>query len=606
MAYLPIDEYGVIGDLNTVALVARNGSIDFMCFPDFDSPSVFARLLDDQKGGYFQIEPVSADRRENQIYLSDTNVLFTRFLFQDGVAELSDFMPVEEDRVVPNVVRRVKVIRGEIQFRLVCQPAFDYGRADHSLELEDGQAIFSSRGQDGLVLRLRSDVPLRVEEGAVEARFTLKQGQSAAFILEEVLPDYTSPCEVPDYVSKSFKNTVNFWHDWIDGSEYDGRWQNMVNRSALTLKLLTSQVHGSMVAAPTFGLPEVVGGERNWDYRYSWVRDSAFMVYAFIRLGFTAEAEAYLDWIRECSAEQMEDGSMALMYAMDGGEVMEEQSLDHLEGYRGSSPVRIGNQAHEQLQLDIYGELMDAVYLIDKYSAPISYEMWQHLHKIVDYVSQHWDQPDEGIWEVRGGRRHFLFSRLMCWVAVDRALRLADKRSLPAPVDEWRDLRDAIYADIHQNFWDEEIGAFVQYKNSQFLDASSLLMPLVRFISPKDPRWISHLQAVEEELVYDSLVYRYSPQAAPDGLQGEEGTFSICTFWYVECLSRAGQLDKARFYFEKMLGYANHLGLYAEELSPRAEHLGNFPQAFTHLALISAAYDLNRRLSEYELPPFFA
>ncbi len=597
MAYLPINEYGVIGDLNTVALVGTNGSIDFMCFPNFDSPSVFARLLDDEKGGYFQIEPVSDDRRMNQIYLSDTNVLFTRFLFPDGVAELSDFMPVEKDRVVPNVVRRVKAIRGDIQFRMVCQPAFDYGRADHTVVLEDDQAVFTSQGEEGLVLRLRSDVPLEVKKGAVEAHFSLKQGQSAAFILEKVLPDYTSPCGLPDYVSESFKNTVNFWHDWIEGAEYDGRWQNMVNRSALTLKLLTSQLHGSMVAAPTFGLPEVVGGERNWDYRFSWVRDSAFMVYAFIRLGFTAEAEAYLDWIRQCSTEQMEDGSLALMYAVDGGEVMEEQILDHLEGYRGSSPVRIGNQAHEQLQLDIYGELIDAVYLIDKYGAPISYDMWQHLTRIVEYVSQNWDQPDEGIWEVRGGRRHFLFSRLMCWVAVDRALRLAGKRSLPAPVHAWRELRDAIHDDIHQNFWDDGKGAFVQYKGSQVLDASSLLMPLVRFISPNDPRWMSHLEAVEEELVYDSLVYRYSPQAAPDGLQGEEGTFSICTFWYVECLSRAGQLNKARFYFEKMLGYANHLGLYAEELSPQAEHLGNFPQAFTHLALISAAYDLNRRLS---------
>jgi len=606
MAYLPIDEYGVIGDLNTVALVGKNGSIDFMCFPEFDSPSVFARLLDDEKGGYFQIAPVSEDRRLDQIYLSDTNVLFTRFLFQDGVAELSDFMPVEEDRVVPNVVRRVKAIRGDIHFRMVCQPAFDYGRANHTVALEEDEAIFTSQGQDALVLRLRSDVPLQVSDGAVEARFTLKQGQSAAFILEEVLPDQPSPCDVPGYVSKSFKDTVNFWHDWIEEAEYDGRWQNMVNRSALTLKMLTSQVYGSMVAAPTFGLPEVVGGERNWDYRFSWVRDSAFMVYAFIRLGFTAEAKAYLDWIRECSTEQMEDGSMALMYAMDGGEVMEEQILDHLQGYRGSSPVRIGNQAHEQLQLDIYGELMDSVYLIDKYGAPISYEMWQHLNRIVEYVKQNWDQPDEGIWEVRGGRQHFMFSRLMCWVAVDRALRLAEKRSYPAPVQSWRELRDTIYNDIHENFWDDELGAFVQCRGSQVLDASSLLMPLVRFISPKDPRWTSHMEALEDELVYDSLVYRYSPQAAPDGLQGEEGTFSICTFWYVECLSRAGQLNKARFYFEKMLGYANHLGLYAEELSPKAEHLGNFPQAFTHLALISAAYDLNRRLSEYKLPPFFA
>lgn len=598
MTYQPIEDYGVIGDLNTVALVGKDGSIDFMCFPDFDSPSIFARILDHEQGGYFKIAPVSQDRRHNQLYLSDTNVLFTRFLFDDGVAELSDFMPVEEGRVVPNLVRRVKAVRGTIKFRMVCQPAFDYATAGPKITRQGGSLLFQSQNQDGLVLRLRSDVPVRIEEGAVVAEFPLQQGESAAFILEQVVPGEESPCDVPGYVSQSFKETVNFWHNWIDGSEYGGRWREIVNRSALTLKLLTSQKFGSMVAAPTFGLPEVIGGERNWDYRYSWIRDSAFMAYALIRLGFTSEAEAFLDWIKHCIAELNQDGSLEILYRLDGKKAMEERTLDHLEGYRGSSPVRVGNQAHQQLQLDIYGELMDAIYLIDKYSQPISHRMWQRIVRMVTYVSQNWQRPDEGIWEIRGDRHHFLYSRLMCWVAVDRALRLAGKRSFPAPVAEWREVRDAIYKDIHQDFWDEDLGAFVQHKGGKALDASSLLMPLVRFISPTDKRWLSHLEAIEEELVYDSLVYRYSPQAAPDGLTGKEGTFSICTFWYVECLSRAGELQKARFYFEKMLGYANHLGLYAEELSPQAEHLGNFPQAFTHLALISAAYDLDRRLSE--------
>jgi GH15 family glucan-1,4-alpha-glucosidase len=371
-----------------------------------------------------------------------------------------------------------------------------------------------------------------------------------------------------------------------------------MNRSALILKLLTSQKYGSMVASPTFSLPEVIGGERNWDYRYNWIRDSAFMVYALIRLGFTSEANDYLDWVCRYVEELNPDGSMQIMYKLDGGMVMEERVLDHLEGYRGSSPVRVGNQAFQQLQLDIYGELLDAVYLVNKYGNPISQGLWDRVKKMVSFVIDHWDLPDEGIWETRGGKRHFLFSRLMCWVAVDRALRLAEKRSFPAPDQKWRNVRDQIYQDIYENFWDEERGAFLQSKEGSALDASSLLMPLVRFISPTDPQWLSHLEAIEEELVYDSLVYRYSSEVSPDGLEGKEGTFSICTFWYVECLSRAGQLQKARFYFEKMLGYANHLGLYAEELSPQAQNLGNFPQAFTHLALISAAYDLNRRLNK--------
>ena len=600
MTYRPIADYGVIGDLNTVALISREGSIDFMCFPDFDSPSIFASLLDDQRGGHFTLQPLNEPAKYKQLYIADTNVLLTRFLMDQGVAELSDYMPVEEGQVIPNLVRRVKAIRSAIEFRLDCFPAFDYARAEHVVEREqDNELIFTSLGDDGLVLRLRSDVPVETQEGGAVAQFTLQPGESAAFILEQVLPDQVSPCGVPNYVSETFKKTVNFWHEWIEKSHYTGRWREAVNRSALTLKLITSSVHGSTVAAPTFGLPEVIGGERNWDYRYTWIRDSAFIMYSLLKMGFSSEARQFSNWIKERTNDLNEDGSLQVIYALDGSRDLGEKVLDHLEGYRESRPVRIGNGACDQMQLDIYGELMDALYLMDLYDHQISHDLWINLVKIVNYVIGNWEQPDEGIWEVRSERQHFLFSRLMCWVAIDRGMRIAQARSFPAPLEKWQRERDAIYQDIYQNFWNDQKGAFTQVRGGDSLDASSLLMPLVQFIAPTDPRWLSHLEQIEEELVYDFLVYRYTEEAdAQDGLSGLEGTFSICTFWFVENLSRSGQIRKARLYFEKMLGYANHLGLYAEELSPQGEHLGNFPQAFTHLALITAAFELDQRLEE--------
>jgi GH15 family glucan-1,4-alpha-glucosidase len=598
MPYPPIGNYGLIGDLHTVALVGLDGSIDFMCFPHFDSPSIFARLLDHRRGGFFRIAPVLEDVQHRQIYLSDTNILLTRFLSDEGVAEVSDFMPIERGHGTHDLVRRAKTVRGEIHYRMTCHPAFDYARAKHTIELNEEGALFQSSGSDGLVLRLRSSVPLQIAEGAAVADFTLSAGETARFVLEEVHEDAPSPAASQDYVPEAFKRTVNYWHGWIGRSTYAGRWRESVNRSALTLKLLTSQPHGSIVAAPTFGLPEQIGGERNWDYRYTWIRDASFTLYGLIRLGFTEEAQAFMHWLEQRCEQLESDSTLQIMYGIDGRPNLEEQILDHMEGYRGSSPIRIGNAAHGQLQLDIYGELMDSVYLYDKYGSPLSYGMWSNLVRLMDWVSLNWQIPDEGIWEVRGGRREFLYSRLMTWVALDRAVRLARKRSFPAPINRWVETRDQIYRDIFDRFWNEERGAFIQHLDTSALDASSLLMPLVRFISPTDPRWLSHLEAIERTLVDDSLVFRYkTAEAAADGLTGEEGTFNMCTFWYVECLSRAGDLQKARFYFEKMLGYANHLGLYAEELGPRGEHLGNFPQAFTHLSLISAAYDLDRRLS---------
>lgn len=598
MPYQPIENYAVIGDLHTVALVGMNASIDFMCFPHIDSPSIFARLLDHEKGGYFQISPILNTYREKQLYLSDTNILLSRFLSPEGVAEISDFMPVEMSSPHHELVRRVKTVTGKMEYEMVCKPAFNYGRSTHRIEQEQGAVRFISEGDDGLVLRLYCEVPYEINDGAVIARFSLGEGETASFILEDVVEGKDSPAKDPDFASKAFVETVNYWHAWIDKSSYNGRWREEVNRSALVLKLLTSQKYGSIAAAATFGLPEIIGGVRNWDYRYTWIRDASFTLYALIRLGLTEESNHFMRWIDERAHELDPDGTLQVMYKLDGGHEMPEEELDHLEGYHQSRPVRIGNDAYRQIQLDIYGELMDSVYLANKYGEPISNSLWQNLVRLLDWLCENWEQPDEGIWEVRGGKQHFLHSRLMSWVALDRGLRLAAKRSFPAPVNKWRDVRDTIYRDIHANFWNPEIEAFVQHLGSEAIDASSLLMPLVRFISPTDPRWLKHLEAVERTLVFDSLVYRYNVgESAPDGLIGEEGTFSICTFWYVECLSRAGQIDKARLYFEKMLGYANHVGLFAEELGKCGEHLGNTPQAFTHLALISAAYDINRRLN---------
>ncbi len=597
--YAPIEDYGIIGDLHTVALVGKDASIDFLCLPSFDSPSVFAALLDADRGGRFQIAPRLDDAVHKQLYLPDTNVLLTRFLSDDGVAEVSDFVPVETAGVAPNLVRRAKTVRGELRFVMRCDPRFDYARATHTVDRRsDTEVLFAGRsGARELTLRLRSSVPMRIADGAAVAQFTLGADESAWFVLE-LASDEPSPSARPDYVSDAFKETVNYWRRWIARSTYKNRWREFVNRSALTLKLLTSRDHGSIVAAPTFGLPEQIGGARNWDYRYSWIRDSSFTLFGLMRLGFTDEAAAFMRWLMARCEVLEPDGSLQIMYGIDGRHALDEETLPHLEGYMGSRPVRVGNAAHTHLQLDIYGALMDSVYLYDKYGSPIGHDAWMNIARLIDWVSEHWRERDESIWEVRGGRQEFLYSRVMCWVALDRAMRLANKRSFPVPLSRWYDARDAIYRDIYQRFWDPARRGFMQHPGAATFDAAALLMPLVRFISPTDPRWISTLEGIERELVSDSLVYRYRLDGGfSDGLTGQEGTFSMCSFWYVECLSRMGDLQKARFFFEKMLGYANHLGLYGEELGPRAQHLGNFPQAFTHLALISAAYDLDRRLS---------
>ncbi|HEV8579373.1 MAG TPA: glycoside hydrolase family 15 protein [Thermoanaerobaculia bacterium] len=607
MAYQPIEDYGIIGNMRTVALVGRNGSIDWYCFPYFDSPSVFGAILDDAKGGRFEISPLSQDVATKQLYWPETNVLVSRFLSADGVGEIEDFMPVgapAEDPWRDQLIRRVRLVRGALKFRLRCVPAFDYARAAHETVVEREGACFNS---SGLSLELATDVSLSRDGDGVAAEFTLKEGESATFVLRPADPQGgCGPAPSAQEMEALFQQTIAYWRRWISACTYHGRWREMVHRSALALKLLTFEPTGAIVAAPTCSLPEHPGGVRNWDYRYTWMRDAAFTVYALLRIGLTEEASRFMSWIDSRCAEADRDAGLQIVYGIDGRRDLTEVALDHLDGYRGSKPVRVGNAAFQQLQLDIYGELLDSVYLYNKYAAPISYDTWLHLRELLHYVGENWQREDEGIWEVRGGRRHFVFSKLMCWVAMDRGLRLADKRSFPADRERWQAVRDEIYDGIMQQGWNAEHETFVQSYGSDWLDASNLIMPLVFFVAPNDPRMLKTLEAIRRPpdrggLLSDGLVYRYNTAKNVDGIPGSEGTFNMCTFWLVEALTRAGRidpglLDEARLLFERMLGYANHLGLYAEQTGLRGEALGNFPQAFTHIAVISAAFNLDRTL----------
>jgi GH15 family glucan-1,4-alpha-glucosidase len=608
MPYQAIEDYGIIGNMRTVALVGLNGSIDWHCSPNFDSPSVFGALLDDRKGGRFQITPLADQVRRKQFYWPSTNILVTRFSHQDGIVEIEDFMPVgfEADSVSYHQIhRRVRCVRGSVRLVMVCRPAFDYGRTPHVVELTKYGATFRANNTH---FRFATGVPLQLDpQGGVTAEFVLEQGLSKTFVFQHD-GDTPSPAPESEIESKEpFERTVKFWQDWLAKCSYRGRWRERVERSALMLKLLTFEPTGAIVAAPTTSLPEVIGGTRNWDYRFSWMRDAAFTVYAFVRLGFTTEAAGFVNWLQKFVGHHPHSGQqLPTVFTVFGERIPVEETLEHWEGYMLSSPVRIGNAASEQYQADIYGELFDSLYLYNKYVGPISYDFWVKLRHRLDWICDNWQLPDEGIWEMRSGKQNFVYSKLMNWVALDRGIRLADKRSFPGDRTRWVRERDAIYEEVMAKGWSEKRQSFTQYYGSDDLDASVLIMPLVFFMAPTDPRMISTIKAILEEpkdggLVSDGLVYRYPPQPRVDGLPGEEGTFNMCSFWLVEALTRAGQanpawLDEARLLFERMLGYANHLGLYAEQTSAQGQALGNFPQAFTHLALISAAFNLDRTL----------
>jgi GH15 family glucan-1,4-alpha-glucosidase len=609
MAYQPIENYGIIGNMRTIALVGMNGSIDWYCYPHFDSPSVFGAILDDKKGGRFQISADSDGVRRKQFYWPSTNVLVTRFLMTDGIAELEDFMPVglpSESSAYRHVYRRIRCVRGTVRISVTCRPAFDYGRQTHEALIGTNGVTFKS---GSLTLALSTAVPLKNDgHGGVSAEFVLSEGESQVFVLRDDCAEGAARCPPCDKETEELlRGTVKYWQNWLSACTYHGRWQAQVHRSALALKLLTFEPTGAIIAAPTASLPEVIGGTRNWDYRYTWMRDAAFTVYAFLRLGFKDEAAAFMHWIEEYASKHAHPKDPdAVVFTIAGDNQLPEQTLDHWEGYRGSGPVRIGNAAVAQVQGDIYGELMDALYLSNKYVSPTSYDVWVKVRARLEWICENWQLPDAGIWEMRNRQEHFVYSKVMNWVALDRGLRLSDKRALPADRAKWLRERDKIYDEVMAKGWNEKRRAFTQFYGSEDLDASLLIMSLVFFMAPTDPRMISTINAIRENprdggLVSDSLVYRYPPQARIDELPGVEGTFNMCSFWLVEALTRAsagipGKLDEAKLLFERVLGYANHLGLYSEQTGPQGEALGNFPQAFTHLALISAAFNLDRML----------
>ncbi len=607
MRYHPIEDYGIIGNLRTAALISKYASIDWFCFPRFDSPSVFGAILDAEKGGHFAICPLLKEVTRKQIYWPDTNILVTRFLSPDGVGEVIDFMPLFVGRNSgehASLIRTVRVVRGNMRFRLECRPAFNYGRDRHTLRLNPDSAHFHS---DGLHLALKSGLRLERCGTGVCVEFSLSEGKGRTFELYEPGDHARHSKPVTEAESDElFEQTAIYWRNWLSKNTYHGRWREMVNRSALVLKLLTYEPTGAIVAAPTCSLPESLGGVRNWDYRYTWIRDAAFTVYSLMRIGHVEEAMQFASFLDERCRELKKGGTLQTVYGIDGRRSLKEETLDHLEGYMGSRPVRTGNAAYRQLQLDIYGELMDSLYLYNKYGKPISYQLWSYLRNLTNWVCKNWQKKDEAIWEVRGGRQDFVYSKMMCWVAVDRAIRLAQKRSLPADWRRWILVRDQIYQSVMKRGWNPKKQAFVQCYGNTALDASLLLMPLVFFMSPGDPRMLSTIDAINRSprdggLVSDGLVYRYDVDKTPDGLKGTEGTFNICTFWLVEALTRASRddparLQSARLLFEQMLGYANHLGLYGEQIGVQGAALGNFPQALTHLSLISAAFNLDRYL----------
>ncbi|MDF2094187.1 glycoside hydrolase family 15 protein [Knoellia sp. 3-2P3] len=604
--YPLIADHGLIGDLQTAALVTTDGSIDWFCAPRFDSGSIFGALLDHRRGGHFRVRPTAEAFTRKQLYFPDTAILVTRYMTEAGVGEVVDFMPVSSSTVATNrhrIVRMVRCVRGQMTFAVDLAPRFDYGRERHETRLTEVGAVFKGartamtvhlvrEPEDGQLAQISAG-----DNGDVHGELTLLAGQMRGLVVETGSEGPPRQMRVAE-VRHLFDETVAFWRHWLAQSTYTGRWREALHRSAITLKLMTYAPSGGLVAAPTAGLPEQIGGERNWDYRYTWIRDASFSVYSLLGLGFRDEAAAFAMWLRDRVHEQAgtATGPLQIMYRVDGSSDLSEEVLDHWEGYRGSAPVRIGNGAADQLQLDIYGEAIDSLYFADQRGIQAGHGGWLRMAHLLDWLAENWDQPEEGIWETRGGRENFTYGRLMSWVALDRGIRLATSHGRPAPVDRWRSQRDAIYTQIMEQGWSAKRQAFRQHYRTDVLDSSLLRATAVGFITPTDPLWTSTLAAMEDELVTDSLVYRYDPAASPDGLQGSEGTFSLCTFMYVDSLARAGQLDKARVIFEKMLTYANHVGLYSEEIALTGEQIGNFPQAFTHLAMIDAAITLDRQL----------
>ena len=604
MVYKPISGYGIVGDLRTTALVGQDGSVDWLCLPRFDSPSVFGAILDEERGGCFQIAPRSDGVRCQQVYRPETNILVTRFLNADAVVELTDFMPLREEQAetgASRLIRRVRAVSGSMPMKLRCAPAFHYASQDHEVKVNKDGASFCA---PDLCLRLATAVELKQEGCGVTAEFKLQESQAVNFILgdrrEGNNKDFPLDNSAIDELEQS---TSLYWKDWLAKCSYRGRWREMVHRSALVLELLTYAPTGAVIAAPTCSLPEWIGGNRNWDYRYNWIRDAGYTVYALLRVGLFDEATRFMIWIEERCAELADAGPLQTVYSVDGAKNLHEREMAQMEGYRGSAPVRVGNDAYKQVQLDIYGALIDAVYLYNKHVQPITGVLWKDVRRLIDWVCDNWQRDDHGIWELRGKPRPLVHSKIMCWVALDRGLRLARMRSLPADETRWRKCRDQIYEEVLNRGWNPERRSFVQSYGSKLLDASVLMMPLVFFLTPDDPMMVSTVDAINQPvsqggLLSDGMLYRYEWSTAEDGLRTKEGTFNVCTLWLVEALTRMGKTREAQWLFEKVISRANHVGLFAEETGLNGEQLGNFPLALTHMGLISAAYNLDRALGK--------
>ncbi|GLV56224.1 glucoamylase [Dictyobacter sp. S3.2.2.5] len=644
--YLPINSYGVIGDCHSAVLVSPDGSVDWGCLPDFDSPAIFCRLLDAERGGYFQIAPTEGNIPGSQRYLRGSNVLQTRFASIAGEIVLTDFMPVEtlsawpykamnnntwtrEDGSCHCLVRIVECVHGEMSVTMKLKVSPNYAADPCAVELiPEHLGAFISSGKQHVALAivgapLLPSYTVQVAQenneahATIVAQVTLREGerllfavgmgrtaQSARRLVEEELPTRNFDAELA--------HTLHAWRKWIAGSSYQGPYAEWVERSALALKLMTYAPTGAIVAAPTTSLPEDIGGVRNWDYRFTWLRDATFTLYAFNVLGFTEEARAFTHWLRRLSYANGED--LQIMYGIRGERDLTEFELHHLSGYCNSSPVRIGNGAAEQKQMDVFGEVLDCIHLyrrqgcFERYGETLEGPLWSMMRTLVDHVCAHWQEPDSGIWEVRGGLRHFVYSKVMCWVALDRGIRAAEQMHLEADLARWIAVRDHIRADILMNGYDTNLGAFTQSYGDATLDASNLLLPLVGFIAPDDPRMRSTVDRTIEQLTDEhGFVYRYH---AEDGLDGSEGTFGICTFWLVDNLAMQGRIDEARSLFERLLTYAGRLGLFSEEIdSVNSTALGNYPQAFTHIALINSANNLRKaeiRMAEQHTDPLIA
>ena len=594
--YKPIGQYGLIGDMNSAALVSTDGSIDWCCFPRFDSPSVFASILDSNKGGRFQIEPTLPGASVHQEYLPNTNILSTSFKTATGEFSLIDFMALSEDEGsadCPHEIHRiVRCTGGTVRVRCTFQPRLDYARATTTLKPITGGVVASGNHQ---VLSLCSQVPLKIEGGDASAEFTLHQGDEAFFVLAY---GHGRPRRVDTYRTlRKFDLTKVYWEGLAAGMTYDGHWRDQVVRSFLLLHLMIYEPTAAIVAAPTASLPENVGGSRNWDYRYSWLRDSSFTMDALYRMGHVDQATRYVKWLLyQC---KVTNGKTRIVYGISPNSSLKETTLDHLEGYRGSGPVRIGNGASRHLQMDVFGEVILGIYTLYRSGGGITDEAWALVTNFAEVVCDNWHRKDRGVWEVRGKQQHFVYSKIMCWAALDRSETMAGVLGRGGDKSRWRTVADAIKAEVLELGWSDKKQAFVQRYGSDALDASNLMIPWIGFLPTNDPRIGSTVNAISRELADGPLVRRYRPEETDDRLDAqEEGAFTFLSFWLIGNLIHMGQVDRATAYFDQVMGYANHLGLFAEMIDPTTkELLGNFPQAYSHIGLIHTARNLSHALS---------